>query len=136
MRLKYIILLIVVTFISCSKDNEAKLEGRWQTTSIVSAVHSLYTDSLFWSFDSGVCEIQTLQASTPHYAEQIYANYLIEKDSIKISIPDKYYYLANKNKYLDWNTAERKFAIRELTPKSLKLLYAILDDEQNKWCYF
>lgn len=121
MKLKYIILLIVVTFISCSKDNEAKLEGRWQTISIVSAVHSVYTDSLFWSFDSGVCEIQTLQTSTPHYAEQIYANYLIEKDSIKISIPDKYFYLANKNRYLGWNTPERKFAIRELTNKSLKL---------------
>ena len=121
MKIKYIILLIVVTFISCSKDNDAKLEGRWQTTSIVSAVHSLYTDSLFWSFDSGVCEMQTLQASNPHYAEQIYANYLIKGDSIKISIPDKYYYLANKNRYLDWNTPERKFAIRELTQKTLKL---------------
>ena len=114
-------LLLSITLFSCSKDNDAKLEGRWQTTSIVSAAHSLYTDSLFWSFDSGVCEMQTLQASNPHYAEQIYANYLIKGDSIKISIPDKYYYLANKNRYLDWNTPERKFAIRELTQKSLKL---------------
>jgi hypothetical protein len=121
MRLKHIVILFSILFLSCSKDNDAKLEGRWQVTTIESPRHFVETDSLFWSFDSGVCEIQTLQASTPHYAEQIFANYLIEEDSIKISIPDKYYYLANKNKYLDWNTAERKFAIRELTPKSLKL---------------
>lgn len=121
MKLKYIILLIVVAFISCSKDNEAKLEGRWQVTTIESPRHFVETDSLFWSFDSGVCEIQTLQASSPHYAEQIYANCLIAEDSIKISIPEKFFYLANRNRYLDWNTPERKFAIRELTNKILKL---------------
>lgn len=121
MKLKYIILLIVVTFISCSKDNEMKIEGRWQTTTIESPRHSLYTDSLFWSFDKGVCEMQTLKASNPHYAEQIYANYLINGDSIKISVPAQYMGLAKQNKYLDWNTQQRKFAIRELTSKSLKL---------------
>ena len=121
MKLKYIILLIVVTFISCSKDNEMKIEGRWQTTTIESQRHSLYTDSLFWSFDKGVCEMQTLKASNPHYAEQIYANYLINEDSIKISVPAQYMGLAKQNKYLDWNTPERKFAIREISVKTLKL---------------
>lgn len=121
MRLKYIFLFVILFLLSCSKDNDAKLEGRWQATTIESPRHSLYTDSLFWSFDKGVCEIQTLQRENIHYSEQIYANYLIEEDSIKISIPNKFLYLANKNKYLDWNTQERKFAIREITLKSLKL---------------
>ena len=122
MRVSSIILSFVfLSLISCSKDNDAKLEGRWQATSIVSAVHSLYTDSLFWSFDSGVCKIQTLQASNPHYAQQIYANYLIVEDSIKISIPTQYMDMAKANRYLDWKTSMRKFAIRELTSKSLKL---------------
>lgn len=121
MRLKYIFPLVIIFLLSCSKDNEVKIEGRWQTTSIESPRHSLYTDSLFWSFDMGVCELQTLKASNPHYAEQIYGSYLINDDSIRISISSDYYYMAKQNKYLDWNTQERKFAIRELTLKSLKL---------------
>lgn len=121
MRLKYIFLLVIIFLLSCSNDNEVKIEGRWQTTSIESPRHSLYTDSLFWSFDMGVCELQTLKASNPHYAEQIYGSYLINEDSIRISISSDYYYMAKQNKYLDWNTQERKFAIRELTTKSLKL---------------
>ena len=121
MRLKHIVILFSILFLSCSKDNEVKIEGRWQTTSIESPRHSLYTDSLFWSFDMGVCELQTLKASNPHYAEQIYGSYLINEDSIRISISSDYYYMAKQNKYLDWNTQERKFAIREITLKSLKL---------------
>ena len=122
MRLTSIILFFVsLLSVSCSRDNDAKIEGRWQTTSIESPRHSLYTDSLFWSFDMGVCEMQTLKASNPHYAEQIYGSYLINDDSIRISISSDYYYMAKQNKYLDWNTQERKFAIREITLKSLKL---------------
>lgn len=121
MKLKYIYPLLLTFLISCSKDNEVRIEGRWQTIVIESPRHSMQADSLFWSFDKGVCEFQTLRVSSPHYAEQIYANYLIAGDSIKISIPEKYFYLANKNKYLDWNTPERKFAIRVISAKSLKL---------------
>ncbi|MBR4118541.1 MAG: lipocalin-like domain-containing protein [Bacteroidales bacterium] len=97
------------------------MEGRWQTTTIESAQNFLETDSLFWCFDSGVCEIQTLQSTTPHYAERIYANYLINDNIIKISVPKTYFSKAKNNKYLDWNTPERKFEIRELSAKSLKL---------------
>ena len=107
--------------VSCSRDNDAKIEGRWQTTSIESPRHSLHTDSIFWSFDKGVGEIQTLNRTSPHYAEQIYASYLIEEDSIKISIYSEHLNIAKSNRYLDWNTPQRKFAIRELTSKSLKL---------------
>lgn len=122
MKLGYaFILAILLITISCSKDNEVKLEGRWQTTSIESPRHTLYTDSLFWSFDRGVCQIQTLKSSSPHFAERLFANYILDDDSIKITIPESYMYKARQNKYLDWNTQERKFAIRELTPKSLKL---------------
>lgn len=121
MKLRYILFLLLLTFISCSKDDEAKLEGRWQGTTIESPRHSVQSDSLFWSFDSGVCEIQTLQASNSHYAEQIYANYLLEENSIKISVPNKYIDKALQNRFLDWDTPERKFEIRELTSKSLRL---------------
>ena len=120
-RDKILILLTLFFLFSCSKNEEVKIEGRWQTTSIESPRHSLYTDSLFWSFDMGVCEMQTLKASNPHYAEQIYGSYLINDDSIRIPISTDYYYIAKQNKYLDWNTLQRKFAIRELTSKSLKL---------------
>lgn len=116
-----LIILLVALFFSCSKETDTKLEGRWQTTSIESSRHSLYIDSLFWSFDMGVCKFQTLDSENPHFAEQIYANYLINGDSIKISIPNKFFYLARQNKYLDWNTPERKFAIREISAKTLKL---------------
>lgn len=121
MKLRYILFLLLLAFISCSKDDEAKLEGRWQGTTIESPRHRVQSDSLFWSFDSGVCEIQTLQASTPHYAEQIYANYLLEENSIKISVPNKYFNKASQNRFLDWDTPEREFLIKELTSKSLRL---------------
>lgn len=121
MKLRYILFLFLLVSFSCSKDDEAKLEGRWQGTTIESPRHSVQSDSLFWSFDSGVCEIQTLQISNLHYAEQIYANYLLEENKIKISVPNKFFDIASQNRFLDWNTPERKFEIRELTSKSLKL---------------
>lgn len=121
MKLRYIVILLAILFVSCSKDDETKLEGRWQGTTIESPRHFVKADSLFWSFDRGVCEIQTLRASNPHYAEQIYANYLLEERLIKISVPAQYINMAIQNKYLDWNTPERKFEIRELSNRSLKL---------------
>ena len=121
MRLKYIFAFVILLFLSCSKDKDAMLDGRWQATTIESPRHNLRADSLFWSFDKGVCEFQTLHSSNPHYAEQIYANYLIFEDSIKISIPARYMYLAKENRYLDWKTPERKFAIRDISSKSLIL---------------
>lgn len=119
-KIKYLILAFTLFLISCSKDDETKLEGRWQGTTIESPRHRIQSDSLFWSFDRGVCEIQTLRVSNPHYAEQIYANYMIENDLVSIQIPYTYLPTAKKNRYLDWNTQERKFKIRELTSKSLK----------------
>ncbi len=118
---KYCYIILLVLFISCSQDNDEKIEGRWQATSIESPRHSLYTDSLYWSFDKGVCEIQTLLASNAHFTEQIFANFVIYSDSIKIELYSKHVNIAKRNKYLDWNTQQRKFAIRELTSKSLKL---------------
>ena len=121
MKLDKIIVVLILSLISCSQDNENRIEGRWQATSIESPRHSLYTDSLFWSFDKGVCEIQTLSRTNSHYSEQIYSSYLINEDSIKISLYSQHVNVAKRNRYLDWNTPQRKFAIRELTTKSLKL---------------
>ncbi|MBE6299556.1 MAG: hypothetical protein E7083_04370 [Bacteroidales bacterium] len=120
-KISNILIIVLLLLTSCSNDRDTKLEGRWQATTIESPQHFLETDSLFWSFDSGVCEIQTLRNFYPHYAEQIFANYLLNSDSIKISVPEKYINIAKRNRYLDWKTQERKFAIRELTSKSLKL---------------
>ena len=121
MKLDKIIVVLILSLISCSQDNENRIGGRWQATSIESPRHSLRTDSLFWSFDKGVCELQTLRRSYPHNAEQIYASYLMNDDSIKISVISKHVNIVKYDKYLDWTTKERKFAIRELTSKSLKL---------------
>lgn len=117
--LAYVVLMIML--LSCSKDDEVKLEGRWQGTMIESPSHIVQSDSLFWSFDRGVCQIQTLKSSLPHFAERIFANYILADDSIMITIPESYMYMARQNKYLDWNTTERRFAIRGLTSKSLIL---------------
>lgn len=116
-----ILLLFTIFLSSCSKDEEAKLEGRWQGITIDSPRHAQVSDSLFFSFDSGVCQIQTLKSSSPHFAERIFSNYILKEDSIKISIPNEYFGMAKANRYLDWNTNQRKFAIRELSSKSLKL---------------
>ena len=116
----YAILLQLMT-ISCSDNSSAAtIRGRWQLRETIYPARTATTDSVFYSFDSGVLQLQTLLPRN-HESERSYGQYRIEGDSIIMTIPDTYFGQAAANEHYDWQTNERRFAIRTLTNTKLEL---------------
>lgn len=114
------VLLIIIGFSSCSKDNSAKITGRWQFQSAQYPTYEVMTDSVFYSFDKGVFELQTLRRGSL-YAEATIGEYYLEGDSIVMTVAPSYMNIAINNEYYDWKTPQRRFAIRSLDRKSLTI---------------
>ncbi len=116
----YIILLLSAT-VSCSDGNDgADICGRWQLRQSVYPARTVTTDSVFYSFDSGVFLLQTLLPYN-HESEQSFGRYAITGDSIIMTVPEPYLGQAKANRHYDWHTAERRFAVRTLTGSTLEL---------------
>lgn len=115
----YAVILQLIT-ISCSDSEETNITGRWQLRETIYPARTATTDSVFYSFDSGVFQLQTLLPRN-HESERSFGQYKIEKDSIIMTIPEQYFGQAEANKYYDWHTNERRFALRTLTSEKLEL---------------
>lgn len=113
-------LLLQAVAISCSDSESTSIKGRWQLRETIYPTYTSVTDSVFYSFDSGVFQLQTLLPAN-HTAEQSFGQYTIVGDSIIMAIPEPYFATASANKYYDWHTAERRFAMRTLTATTLEL---------------
>lgn len=125
MRGRYFVAIIAIISLavcSCADSNDDNITGRWQYKSALTTTGDiLETDSVFYSFDMGVFQLQML-STTPHeYAEQLFGTYYISTDSIIMEIPEDYFYTASNNKYYDWFTQQRRFAIKVLTKKELEI---------------
>lgn len=115
-------LFIVFAATSCSGDDDASanLRGRWQLRETIYPAYTATTDSVFYSFDGGVFQLQTLKPAG-HESQQSFGQYTVNGDSIIMTVPEPYFGEASKSKHYDWHTEERRFAIRQLTRSRLEL---------------
>ncbi|MEG1574872.1 MAG: lipocalin-like domain-containing protein [Bacteroidales bacterium] len=114
----FAVLIILIGFASCSKSDDTKITGRWQLQSALYPTHETITDSVFYSFDRGIFALQTLQSGNL-YAESTVGEYSLQGDSIIMKVAPSYTERARNSIYYDWKTAERRFALRTLTDKTL-----------------
>lgn len=106
---------------SCDKDTDDELRGRWQFRYCEYPTGDIFAcDSAFYSFDSGVFELQKLQA-VGHDAYRNFGNYVLAGDSLIItdlSIWAEFYCMPP----FDWGRdGSKRFRVGEVSRRRLVL---------------
>ncbi len=105
---------------ACSNDTEDELRGRWQFRCCeYPAGDTFACDSAFYSFDSGVIELQKLRPDG-HNAYRTYGNYVLSGDSLIItdlSVWGEFYAPP-----FDWGgDGSKRFLVEEVSRRRLVL---------------
>ena len=106
---------------SCGKDINDELRGRWQFSYCEYPTGDTFAcDSAFYSFDSGVFQLQKLLPGG-HEAHRIFGNYVLSGDSLIItdlSIWTEFYCMPP----FDWGRdGSKRFRVGELSRRCLIL---------------
>lgn len=120
MKQIYILLLVVVAVVtSCTDDSESTLRGRWQLQSYrLPDSQIVRCDSLFYSFDSGVAQLQN--NSSDHHC---FGSYLLMNNRLEIAlIPGGAYKLPELKQQYHWNDSIRSFEVMKLTSDQMQLM--------------
>ncbi len=113
----FIFLLLLV--ISCSKDVEDKLEGKWQLQHIEADGITQKVDTVFYNFQTSLFQYQILNPAT-NTTRHIYGFKTLQGEKqllLEMSYPP-----ANVNDFIsltDWASPERMFVIEDVTSSRL-----------------
>ncbi len=111
----------LITFVSCSKSDKDKLEGKWQLRQYeLPDGSTIKCDSVFYNFQhssfSAICITET--GSYPSF----FGNYSLLDNKISIILlPD--YNSATYEKYIGWEDCQRTFTLKHISSKALQLEY-------------
>lgn len=116
------IIVLLLIFSGCNKDNDNLIRGKWQLRYIDMPDNTqISTDSVFYSFQLNIFQLQTLDGNSDFEAARAHGIYRITTDSLFMTVTPSYMPDALKNPYYGWYTAQKNFAIRELKHSALTL---------------
>lgn len=125
MMKKWIVVLgLWAGILSCSKDTEDKLHGKWQLRQVVEADgHAQTVDTVFYNFQTSLfMYLIAFPSEGPDVYRHAYGFSTPEGDNrllLQLQDPQP---IANFLPYTDWTSAERSFTIEKLTGSELILV--------------
>lgn len=125
MRLMTIILGGLLFFASCSKDDEDKLEGKWQLRQVEENGVTTKVDTVFYNFQNSLFMYQILTPTSEMCHSYGYKTIVADKQLL-LELIDAYEFL----KYTDWTSSKETFTIERLTGNQL-----ILDRENKRYIF-
>lgn len=133
MMKKWIVVLgLLIGILSCSKDTEDKLYGKWQLRQVVAADGQTQTvDTVWYNFQTSLF---MYLIAFPSEGPEVYRNaYGFSTpqgdDQLLLQLQDPQP-IANFLRYTDWTSAERTFTIEKLTGSEL-----ILNSSEQRYIF-
>lgn len=118
-RLVMALMASVFLFTACSKDENDKLEGKWQLRTVETEGQSIVVDTVFYNFQTSLFMYQIYNSATDGMSRCYGYKELIGQSELQLElVPDVD---PDFLKYTDWNDLTETFAIEKLTGSQLIL---------------
>lgn len=119
-KLNIFILFVLILGVSCRDDENAKIEGRWQLTQIVTVDGNKQdVDTIFYSFKKDVFQYLKLTSDTETFMG--FGNYKISGSEIKVDLDWDSFRPYECDTCLGWGSLSRSFVIKKNTSSILEL---------------
>lgn len=111
----------LLSFVSCSDDENSSLEGRWQLNQMVTSDGKTHeVDTIFYAFDKNVFQYLKLTSDTETFMG--FGNYSVSNGEIKVDLIWDTFRPYGCDTCLGWNSLSRNFTIKKNTSSALELV--------------
>lgn len=126
MKKQGLFILLLLLAISCSKDTENKLEGKWQLRQVETEGTVVSVDTVWYNFQNTLFSYQLYNPSTGSYRQQ-YGFNTVTGGELLLELGDNPLPNDQFLPLTDWDRAERSFSVTKLKGSEL-----ILTDASGK----
>ena len=115
-----LIVISILLFFACSKDEQSKLSGKWQIQQIEMNGNVLPVDTIYFNFESSLFQYQIYSPSSNSYKSWVGYNSVNDGNQLLLELNDQ----NNIKQFLhltDWSEGKRLYTIEKLTNKRLTL---------------
>lgn len=110
----------LLSFYSCSDDENSNLEGRWQMNQMVTSDGKTHeVDTIFYAFDKNVFQYLKLTSDTETFMG--FGNYSVVNGEIKVDLIWDTFRPYECDTCLGWNSLSRVFLVKKNTSSALEL---------------
>ena len=115
-----LIVISILLFFACSKDEQSKLSGKWQIQQIEMNGNVVPVDTIYFNFESSIFQYQIYSPSSNSYKSWVGYNSVNDGNQLLLELNDQ----NNIKQFLhltDWSEGKRLYTIEKLTNKRLTL---------------
>lgn len=117
----FILSVFLLSFYSCSDDENSNLEGRWQLNQMITADgQTQNVDTIFYSFHKNVFQYLKLTSDTETFMG--FGNYTVSGGEIKVDLDWDSFRPYECDTCLKWNSLSRSFLVKKNTSSTLELV--------------
>ena len=116
-----LIAFCVILFVSCSKDTESKLFGKWQLQKVETSGDVQNVDTVYFNFEHSLFMYQVYVAKTNSFRHQYGYNALEGEKTLLLELENDPGPVSKFLPYTDWNSAKQTYTIDKLNTKQLIL---------------
>lgn len=120
----------MVLLVSCGKDEQNKLFGKWQLQEVDKAGVIEQTDTVFFNFENSLFMYQIYVPASGGYRLSYGFNVVEKENTLLLELTNNPKPVKDFLPYTDWTSAKRTYQIEKLTIKQL-----ILSSEGKKYTF-
>ena len=110
-----LIAFCVILFVSCSKDTESKLFGKWQLQKVEASGNVQNVDTVYFNFEHSLFMYQVYVTEIDSFRHQYGYNTLEGEKTLLLELEN------DPRPYTDWNSSKQTYTIDKLESKQLIL---------------
>lgn len=112
-----LIAFCVILFVSCSKDTESKLFGKWQLQKVEASGNVQNVDTVYFNFEHSLFMYQVYVTEIDSFRHQYGYNTLEGEKTLLLELENN----PGPLPYTDWNSSKQTYTIDKLESKQLIL---------------
>lgn len=116
-----LIAFCVILFVSCSKDTESKLFGKWQLQKVEASGNVQNVDTVYFNFEHSLFMYQVYVTEIDSFRHQYGYNTLEGEKTLLLELENDPRPISKFLPYTDWNSSKQTYTIDKLESKQLIL---------------
>ena len=116
-----LIAFCVILFVSCSKDTESKLFGKWQLQKVEASGDVQNVDTVYFNFEHSLFMYQVYVTEIDSFRHQYGYNTLEGEKTLLLELENNPGPISKFLPYTDWNSSKQTYTIDKLESKQLIL---------------
>lgn len=116
-----LIAFCVILFVSCSKDTESKLFGKWQLQKVEASGNVQNVDTVYFNFEHSLFMYQVYVTEIDSFRHQYGYNTLEGEKTLLLELENDPRPISKFQPYTDWDSSKQTYTIDKLESKQLIL---------------